>query len=43
MDDEMNVGLKRTCFGVATANVVTSIERHGPKGTAAEFSTPSDG
>ena len=39
----MTVGTKRTCYGEATAKVVTSIVQHGPKGTAAEFSTPSDG
>ena len=39
----MTVGTKRTCYGEATAKVETSIVRHGPKGTAAEYSTPSDG
>ena len=39
----MTVGTKRTCYGEATAKVGTSIVRHGPKGTAAEYSTPSDG
>ncbi len=39
----MTVGTKRTCYGEATAKVVTSLVRHGPKGTAAEYSTPSDG
>jgi hypothetical protein len=39
----MTVGTKLTCYGEATAKVETSIVRHGPKGTAAEFSTPSDG
>jgi len=33
----MTVGTKRTCYGEATAKVETSIVRHGPKGTAAEY------
>ena len=37
----MTVGTKRTCYGEATAKVGTSIVRHGPKGTAAEYSTRS--
>ncbi len=36
----MTVGTKRTCYGEATAKAVTSIVRHGPKGTAAEYGTP---
>ena len=39
----MTVGTTRTCYGEATAKVETSIVRHGPKGTAAEYSThPSE-
>ena len=37
----MTVWSKGTCFGEATAKVATSIVRHGPKGTAAEYSTHS--
>ena len=39
----MTVGTNRTCYGEATAKVGTSIVRHGPNGTAAGYSTPSDG
>ena len=34
------VGTVGTIYGEAEANVETSIARQGPKGTAAEFSTP---
>ena len=34
----MTVESERTCYGEATAQVVTAIVRQGPKGTAAEFS-----
>ena len=36
----MTVGTVRTSYGEVTAKVETSIARQGPKGTAAEFSTP---
>ena len=39
----ITVGTKRTCYGEATAKVATSIVRHGPNGTAAGYSTQSDG
>ena len=39
----MTVESERTCYGEATAQVVTAIVRQGPKGTAAEFSAPSGG
>jgi hypothetical protein len=39
----ITVESERTCYGEATAQVVTPIERQGPKGSAAEFSAPSGG
>ncbi|MGY4396027.1 hypothetical protein ACVWZA_001200 [Sphingomonas sp. UYAg733] len=39
----ITVECERTCYGEATAQVVTPIGRQGPKGTAAEFSAPSGG
>ena len=35
----MTVGTVGHCYGEATAKVVTSIARHGPKGSAAGYST----
>ena len=39
----MTVESERICYGEAMAQVVAPIVRQGPKGSAAEFSTPSGG